>query len=201
MMRLVNRVVLVVATAAALVNPATAAYAGPGGPDRGHGGLPPYETWISRVTEVVEEVEDHLEARVSEGEGEKIAIVLDVDNTALQSSYSGGDFVTPATPPVLRMVLKAHEAGVAIFFVTARGESHRDMTEFNLEYVGYPIDGLFLRSDFDWSSVQEYKTSARIAIEDLGYTIVANIGNNRSDVDGGHAERAFKLPDYNGMLG
>jgi hypothetical protein len=197
---MVKRVALVVAVAATLTSQAVAANADPGW-GNGYGGLPPYEMWISRVTEVLEEVDEYLDTRVSPEVEEKTALVLDIDNTALQSSYSSGGYVTPATPPVLRTALAAHKAGVAIFFVTARGESNRDMTEYNLDYVGYPVDGLFLRSGFDWSSVQEYKTSARITIEDWGYTIVANIGNNRSDVDGGHADRIFKLPDYNGMLG
>lgn len=33
-----------------------------------------------------------------------------------------------------------------------------------------------------------------------GYTIVANIGNNWTDPNGGYAQAAFKLPDYNGLL-
>jgi hypothetical protein len=44
------------------------------------------------------------------------------------------------------------------------------------------------------------KTNARIAIENSGYTIVANVGNSATDLAGGHAERTFKLPDYDGQL-
>jgi hypothetical protein len=47
---------------------------------------------------------------------------------------------------------------------------------------------------------QALKTAARTAIENRGYTIVANIGNSVSDLAGGHAERTFKLPDYDGQL-
>jgi acid phosphatase len=35
----------------------------------------------------------------------------------------------------------------------------------------------------------------RAAIEDEGYTIVANVGDQPSDLEGGHAERAFLLPN------
>ena len=45
-----------------------------------------------------------------------------------------------------------------------------------------------------------YKTAKRAEIEAKGYTIVANVGNNTTDLVGGHAERTFKLPDYNGEL-
>jgi len=40
----------------------------------------------------------------------------------------------------------------------------------------------------------------RISVEQAGYTFVANIGNNLTDLNGGHAERTFNLPDYNGTL-
>jgi HAD superfamily, subfamily IIIB (Acid phosphatase) len=43
--------------------------------------------------------------------------------------------------------------------------------------------------------VSEHKTKARIDIESRGFTIVANIGDQESDLVGGHAERAFKLPN------
>lgn len=40
------------------------------------------------------------------------------------------------------------------------------------------------------------KTAARIDIESrLGYTIIANIGDQDSDLRGGHAERTFKVPN------
>ena len=37
------------------------------------------------------------------------------------------------------------------------------------------------------------KSSARAAIEARGYVIIANIGDQHSDLRGGHAERTFKL--------
>jgi hypothetical protein len=57
-----------------------------------------------------------------------------------------------------------------------------------------------MRPLFNFDPVQTNKTKARAAIEAQGYTIVANIGNNTTDLDGGYAERTFKLPDYNGAL-
>jgi hypothetical protein len=62
------------------------------------------------------------------------------------------------------------------------------------------VDGLSMRPLFNFDPAQVNKTKARAAIEAQGYTIVANVGNNTTDLDGGHAERTFKLPDYNGTL-
>ena len=42
----------------------------------------------------------------------------------------------------------------------------------------------------------EYKSKTRAHIEDdLGYTIVANYGDQFSDLTGGYADRAVKLPN------
>jgi hypothetical protein len=43
--------------------------------------------------------------------------------------------------------------------------------------------------------VSTYKTNQRIAIEQTPKTIIANIGDQNSDLVGLHAERAFKLPN------
>jgi len=44
-------------------------------------------------------------------------------------------------------------------------------------------------------SAADFKTPARVEIEQAGYTIIANIGDQPSDLAGGHAERTFLLPD------
>lgn len=44
-------------------------------------------------------------------------------------------------------------------------------------------------------SAADFKAPQRKAIEDEGYTIVANLGDQHSDLDGGFAERTFLLPN------
>ena len=42
----------------------------------------------------------------------------------------------------------------------------------------------------------EYKSTTRAHIEnDLGYDVVANLGDQYRDLIGGHADRAVKLPN------
>jgi predicted secreted acid phosphatase len=159
---------------------------------------PPYAAWIADVTVVTTQATDYLDQRLP-GQGGRAAIVLDIDNTSLETYYSGG-ITTPAVKPVLSVATLAKAKGAAVFFVTDRTELIEWPTEGNLVTVGYPVDGLYLRPLFNFDPVQANKTKARIAIEQAGYTIVANIGNNRTDLDGGHAERTFKLPDYDGAL-
>ena len=45
-----------------------------------------------------------------------------------------------------------------------------------------------------------YKSATRAHIESLGYDIVANFGDQFSDLKGGYADRTFKLPNPNYYL-
>jgi predicted secreted acid phosphatase len=89
---------------------------------------------------------------------------------------------------------------VAVFFITGRPQiaKMKEATEKNLEQAGYhDWDGLYLRDPTTLSQpVSDYKTAARADIDGrLGYTIIANIGDQESDLRGGHAERKFKVPN------
>jgi len=160
--------------------------------------LPATAVWLADVTAVTDVASQYLSGRLPDSRI-KAAIVLDIDNTALESDFSS-DLVTPATPPVLALAKQAQAAGAKVFFVSNRTEIIGPWTEYNLSQVGYTYTGIYLRAVFDFSDVQTMKTNARIAIENSGYTIVANIGNSATDLAGGHAERTFKLPDYDGQL-
>jgi acid phosphatase len=88
---------------------------------------------------------------------------------------------------------------VAVFFITGRHESEqvRNATAKNLESAGYAgWAGLVLRPASDHSaSVVGFKSGERGKIAAQGYTIILNIGDQQSDLDGGFAERAYKLPN------
>jgi predicted secreted acid phosphatase len=101
---------------------------------------------------------------------------------------------------VLEVARLAKSDGAAVFFVSNRREALRDLTTDNLAAVGYPLDGLYMRPMLDFGPVEGLKAQARGSIEQLGYAIVANIGNSETDLVGGRAERTFKLPDYDGAL-
>ena len=157
--------------------------------------LPAYETWLADVTAVTDRAAAFLDGRLPDA-GARPAIVLDIDNTALQSKYRP----YLATPSVLALARQAQADGAAVFFVTARPEIIEPATALNLQAVGYEWTDLYTRPTFNFDDNQTLKTKARIDIERRGYTIVANIGNSATDLGGGHAERTFKLPDYDGQL-
>jgi predicted secreted acid phosphatase len=142
----------------------------------------------------------------------KPAVVFDIDDTALSDygyekahnlgydpkSYNANVASGfPAIQPTLKLAQRLHSEGVAVFFVTGRRTPLRAVTIANLAKVGYPTPtGLYLRSVADHAtSVIPFKSSARAAIAASGYTILASVGDQWSDLRGGHAEQIFKLPN------
>jgi acid phosphatase len=91
----------------------------------------------------------------------------------------------------------AKDRGAAIFFITGRNETQREATEQNLAAVGYTgYTRLIMEpAGAHYVSAADFKAPQRQAIEQEGYTIVANMGDQPSDLEGGFAERTFLLPN------
>jgi predicted secreted acid phosphatase len=160
-----------------------------------------YDTWQKDCRAVMDQALPYLKQRIANTKpGEKQALVLDIDNTALETDF-GFSYPQPANRPVLEAAEYAQDHGVSVFFVTARPGIIASVTDYNLEHVGYEVSGLHVRGFLDlFKDVAAYKTAQRVAIESKGYTIIANIGNSATDLSGGHAEKTYKLPDYDGQL-
>ena len=139
----------------------------------------------------------------------KPAIVLDIDETSLSnynglvsSNFSAAGLVGPAAAgnsealgPVLALYNQARARGVAVFFVTGRPSIASDPTASNLRTAGYNKGWEGLQFKGGDQTTLAYKSGARAAIEAKGYDVVANVGDQESDLDGGHADRSFKLPN------
>jgi acid phosphatase len=93
----------------------------------------------------------------------------------------------------------AKARNVAVFFITGRheGEKLRAATVKNLQTAGYEgWANLVLRpSTAGNMTIAGYKSSERAKIAAQGYTIIVNVGDQHSDLDGDYAERAYKLPN------
>lgn len=143
----------------------------------------------------------------------QLAVVFDIDETSL-SNYDdmlyldfGGtehniealqsDAHDPPIPYTRTLYTYAKDHGISVFFVTGRSEHLRKITEKNLLEDGYTEwAGLFMKpDDYTSKSIAPYKTAMRKRIVGMGYDIVFNIGDQESDLKGGYADMAFKLPD------
>jgi HAD superfamily, subfamily IIIB (Acid phosphatase) len=103
----------------------------------------------------------------------------------------------PAILPILRLFRQARALNVTVFLITGRPESQRVATECNLIAAGYAgYERLYMVPDgAHFASAADFKAPIREEIEQAGYIIVANMGDQPSDLQGGHAERKFLLPD------
>lgn len=107
-----------------------------------------------------------------------------------------------AIAPALKLFNAAKAKGVTVFFITGRCDvgPMREATIANLKAAGF--DGwaeLVLRPKESCAekldSVDEFKAPARGKIEEQGYTIIANVGDQWSDLNGGHSRQNFKVPN------
>jgi acid phosphatase len=61
---------------------------------------------------------------------------------------------------------------------------------------GYPFDGVVIEpAGVHFESAVDFKAAERRKLAEQGYTILLSVGDRQSDLDGGHAERTFKLPN------
>lgn len=176
-----------------------------------------YEADVARVTAAAK---SWLEERAPKAR--RPAIVLDVDETALSNwpafrvnhwaRILQGDCNlergpcnirvwqamgrSPALAPTLDLVRRARQLGVAVFFITGRGDELRETTERNLRDQGFAFEQLFLLpSDRTFTGGAQFKMPIRQRLAAEGYTIILTMGDQQSDLDGGYAERTFRLPN------
>jgi predicted secreted acid phosphatase len=140
----------------------------------------------------------------------KLAIVLDIDETSLSNyeQLSLNDFgnataalalaavsgSSPAIAPTLDLYQRARAANISVFAITGRPSLIETQTRQNLNQAGYTdLSGIFFKPSAD--QVVPFKSGQRAALEGQGYRIVANVGDQESDLAGGHADRSFKLPN------
>jgi predicted secreted acid phosphatase len=107
-------------------------------------------------------------------------------------------------PAALKFFNAVKSQGVAVLFITSRREGQRQATVSNLGRAGY--EGwakLAMRPEQDgFQTVEAFKTDLRVKLfGDGNYTLIANIGDqlsdiqHRSEVEAGKSEYGFKLPN------
>ena len=159
------------------------------------GPLPGEGAWRADVRQAMAGSRAYLERR-HDGGGRRLAVNLDIDNTALATHYAPGR----AVPPVRRFARRAHRLHMGVLFNTARpgGDGNLRHTARTLRRVGYPVTRVCGRRRGE--GVLHGKKRCRRHFREMSYVLVANVGNRSTDFAGGGYERAFRLPSYGGRL-
>ena len=142
-------------------------------------------------------------------------------NPTTNATFVNGELF-PAVPGMVQMATDAAKEGYSIFFLTGRPPTQAAATIGNLTtdalpppaiHNGYPTPtGLFTKPRFGIDpyppylteacgavacTTTQYKTATRQHLEATGYDIVANFGDQFSDLNGGFADKTFKMPNPN----
>jgi len=151
------------------------------------------------------------------GDG-KDAWVFDVDETLISNlpyfaaHQFGGEVIddydfntrwtdlaeAPTLPASHRLYAHLLELGFKIFLITGRHHYQRNGTGRNLVRAGYHSwEALFFREPEDYeNSAVVYKSDKRLKIEQDGFRIRGNSGDQWSDLTGcSVGDRTFKLPN------
>lgn len=155
---------------------------------------------------------DLKKALAKKGKKGKPTLILDIDDTTL-STYDciqPDDFsndaelrcIVAAKLPVIKeaktLAGYAQKKNVKLVFITARPEGIRSLTVANLQLAGISPQKYTLIMKPNDASAQtsaSYKTAARKTLVKNGARIVLSVGDQRSDLSGGVAEYAVKLPN------
>jgi len=166
------------------------------------------------IEKVISQAEEHI--KNTHNKVKNPAVVLDIDETSLSNleyfyKYDfGGDQASwiewikkaeaKAIKPVLELYKLCKSLNISIFFITGRKQLSEDINQdptiINLKKEGYEDwKKVYFKPFNTQKSTIEYKTECREDIEKQGYTIIANIGDQYSDLIGGYSQKTFKLPN------
>jgi hypothetical protein len=160
---------------------------------RGHRvSLPPKKVWLAKVRKKLAGADAYLDAHA--GNAAKPALVLDIDNTSIQTHYGWPRPVRPT----LRVAKHAVALGYTVFFVTGRTQGSADGVRPQLTAAGYVYADVYGRPKGQGLAVSKQANRARIVAR--GYTVVMDIGNRNTDLWGSNVGHGIKLPSFHGLL-
>jgi hypothetical protein len=157
--------------------------------------LPPRKVWLAKVRTKVAGADAVIDAALAAApKGERPAMVLDIDNTSIQTHYAWPKPVRP----VRKVARYAARHGVTLFFVTGRAQRGLTQVEPVLTAAGYRYQGICGRRPGEGLTAGKQRCRAGIAAQ--GYTVVLDIGNRATDLRGDNVGTPIKLPSYYGLL-
>lgn len=170
--------------------------------------------YFQDMENMLHQAKDYLQRQAKENRPNRLAIVLDIDETALSNyqdlerlyftrnpqALTAAYMLAGAAPisPVLALYEEAINNNVAVFFISERPSTPEivSVTTSNLRKAGFDKwEELILKPIDNDQSIQEFKTKTRRHIAAQGFDIILNVGDQNSDLHGGFAEVRVKIPN------
>lgn len=145
---------------------------------------------------------------------DKPAVVFDIDETALSNyeyiksigfgyiSNLWNDWVNMGKAKAIKQTKRFYDylisKNIHVIFISGRESEVREATIRNLIEQGYTkYDTVITRNKIEYSMpAAEFKARKREELINKGYQIIANIGDQWSDLVGGNSGYKIKLPNY-----
>ena len=153
---------------------------------------------ISSISEVVLSYIPYLEEEIKKHHTKPPLIIFDVDDTLLDTSKISKKFpLFDGIEPSITFYQYAKDLGYHTVILTARSEMKRDITIQNLErWKVKDYDQIILRGKEDIPfSFGKYKLDQRKKLNER-YTIVANVGDQPTDFEGGYNGKIIRIPTF-----
>jgi predicted secreted acid phosphatase len=179
---------------------------------------PPYSTAVGLEYAETQTYKDEFEQAIQSAlvaakkhlKTPKRAVVSDLDETLFDNREFDREYpvfrrdlwnewVEKESAPLHSLTAKflawARDNGFAVFLVTTRSEEQRKSTIGNLVKKGVAYDGLYMRPVGNVQSHEKLKSHFRKEIQDMGFKVAVNVGDQWSDLAGGFAEDCEKIPN------
>lgn len=171
--------------------------------------------YLQDVTHKTTEAKAYLDTQLRYARKGRLAIVLEIDETALSNypslenmqftqnpqALAGAYMRGQALPmaPILSLYDYALSQNMAVFFVSSRPNTPEmlEATVRNLKAAGFNQwqELILMPVESQKLNIADYKTHARRHISSQGYEILVNVGSQEADLIGGYAEIRVKLPN------
>lgn len=166
------------------------------------------------IVAVTQNAENYLIEASKEPSQKPLALVLDIDETCLSNyenivkrGFDSDDkkihqHILKADASVIKPCQKLYNLALKNHidvFISGRYENERLATIKNLEQTGFKgWKNLYLQPNSNFgksNTIEQFKIQSRKEITNQGYRIIASVGDQYVDLNGGYAEKTFKIPN------
>jgi len=158
------------------------------------------DEWIknSTLNTLLLSYSEYIDKQIKKSYSKPPLIIFDIDDTLLDTSKISKNFpLFDPFNPTLTFYQYVKESGYHTVILTARNESMKDITIRNLnKFKILDYDEIIFRTHKDIKdSFGKYKMKQRKRLSEK-YTIIANVGDNLTDFQGGFNGKIIKIPNF-----